>query len=214
MKMTSLTCKAVSIFAILSLLTSCATIQSMSPTKPQNSDERNILMQAVAAGAAVGAITGMLASEIEELERYKKWLPWLGGAVGGAVGWVIANNQIHRLRDVRLENEQLDKLLDSARQYNNEVEAYNNNLRNQIAELNSRKPKHQEIARQKQAEAKRYQEKVQKMIEERNTLSNTLVTEQKDKYEETLADLKIHEEHLSDTISELEKISGGAVIGS
>lgn len=206
--------KAVIIFMIASLLSSCATIPGMSLDfkSPQNSEERKILVQSVAIGAAGGAAAGFLLSRIENLKKYTPWLITGGVGLGSAIAYTIANSQIQNLRDIQLENDRLTKLLNSARQYNNEVASYNNNLRSQIYSLKSKtKPERIRIAQQKAAEARQRQAQVKKMIQERTTLSNTLVSDQKAQYQKTLADLQSRDRELSQTIAQLDSLGMGRV---
>ncbi len=207
----------ISVFVILSFLSSCATMPlGTGNAAPENTAEREILLQAITTGAILGGTFGAgLGALLDENNRVR------GGAIGGAVGTflggIIGNEvgkkQIYNYRNVQLKNEQLAKLLNSARAYNQKVANYNANLRSQIAGLNRSRPEHKKIALRKQKEAERYRAQVEAAINERRKLSKTLVPAQKAKYQRTLRELERKKQELAATISELERISGPAIVG-
>lgn len=203
------------LFLAMALLSSCATMMGI-VTPPQNSAERRILLQAVSAGAAVGGVVGgVIGHEVDD----GGWFGTTAGAVAGSIAGALAGEQIGRyqiakLKDVKLKNEQLAALLYSARQYNQQVAAYNQNLNNEIYKIRTRKRTEREKAAQlKLKEVQAYKKGVQASIEERERLSKTLVPEQKSKYQQTMWNLEREERQLEKAIAELSRIEEQARVG-
>ncbi len=186
-----------------------------SPAAPQNSAEREIFIQARLAGAAIGATAGAVV--VNQLTDHSPIGTIAGGAAGAVVGDIvgrkIAEQQIYDLRDVKLKNEELKSLLTSAKEYNKSVQKYNDALKKEITGLKEKnKTERIEIAKSKKKEAEDYMASVNKSIEDRKKLSETLVSEQKSQYQKTLADLEKREIELDAQIKHLDKISQETVI--
>ena len=202
---------------VFSFLSSCATVQEVVGIKPQNSVERDIFTQAIAAGAVIGGVAGGIAGAVAS-GKNKKENALIGAGVGtllgGLVGGAVANYQIENYRNIQLKNHQLATLLDSARQYNQKVAAYNNDLKQQMSRL--RKKNREERARSamdQKTQAEAYKIQLQKAIAERAKLSQALIPGQKAQYQKTLRELKVEEQKLIATITELEAIYEQARIG-
>lgn len=201
----------------LSFLSSCATMQEM---KPQNSAEREIFIQAIAAagviGTAAGAIYGYTKggkdkSEKDKKESAAKAAAW-GGAIGSGIGLLIAKQQLKKLRNIRLKNDQLSALLDSARQYNQEVAGHNERLQKELNWLKKKsKAERKRIAMDKKKQVEKYQAQVKAAIAERKKLSEKLVPEQKEKYQETLGKLEAEDRKLQAAINKLDSWGMGTV---
>ena len=202
---------------ILSFLSSCATMQGIVGKKPQNSVERDIFTQAIAAGAVIGGVAGGIVGATAS-GKNKKENALIGAGVGtflgGLVGGAVANYQIENYRNIQLKNHQLETLLDSARQYNQKVAAYNNDLKQQMIRLRKKNKEEQvRIAMDKKQQAEAYKIQLQEAIAERAKLSQALIPEQKEQYQKTLRELKIEEQKLIATITELDAIYEQARIG-
>jgi hypothetical protein len=202
---------------ILSFLSSCATMQGIVGKKPQNSVERDIFTQAIAASAVIGGVAGGVMGAAASGKNKKENAligAGVGALLGGVVGGAVANHQIENYRNIQLKNDQLETLLDSARQYNQRVAAYNNRLEQQMIRLRKKnKEERARIAMAKKQQAEVYKTQLQEAIAERMKLSEALVSGQKEQYQQTLRELKIEEQKLIATITELEDIYEQARIG-
>ncbi len=215
--------KTIVFITILSFLSSCATMPGF--RKPQNSNERDIFIQAIAAGAVIGGAAGFLIKKFDKNETLMKYynkfckmigvkipVELFGSAIGAAIGWAVALNQIENLRDIQLENQQLEALLNSAKQYNRKVADYNNNLEQQIIQLEKKNKEEQKrIAMEKKKQVEEYRAKVSAAITEREKLSKALVHSQKEQYQKTLRKLKAEEEKLDAAINKLASWGPGTV---
>ncbi|MCP4217007.1 MAG: glycine zipper 2TM domain-containing protein [bacterium] len=201
---------------ILSFLSSCATMQGIIE-KPQNSAEREIFIQAIAAGAVIGGVVGGVVGR-KTSKKNKDENTAIGAAVGSVIGsgisLLVAKNQIENLRNIELKNDQLKALLNSARQYNREIVRYNHELREQIAQIRKNtKAEQARIAMDKKKQLGKYQIQVKAVIAERTKLSEKLVPGQKRQYQKTLKELETEERKLIITIKELDEIYEQAIIG-
>ncbi len=201
---------------ILSFLSSCATMQGIIE-KPQNSAEREIFIQAVAAGAVIGGVVGGVVGRKTSKKNKDENTAIgaaVGSAVGGGIGLLVAKYQIENLRDIELKNDQLKALLNSARQYNQKVAAYNNDLEQEINHLRKKtKAEQKRIAMDKKKQVEKYRTQVKAALAERKKLSEKLVPKQKEQYQKTLKELKTEEQKLIATIEELKEIYEQARIG-
>lgn len=211
----------VTILVIVSMLTaSCAkkpcqgTPDEDGNTPPQESAERAIIAQAVAAGAVVGG--GIGAAVGSAVDRDGKGVligACVGLVVGGLAGLFVAEKQIENLRDIKLENDQLEALLEKAEEYNREIVAFNEQLRQDIDDLKCKNQKERkELAGQKQEELEAYQKNLAARISEREKLVATLIPEQQEPYMETLRALVKEKEELDKMIKDLNKMSGNVII--
>lgn len=111
------------------LLSSCANRQTgqYQSGDLDNSSEMNIFFQAVGVGAGLGLDVGLLAcNKLEGLAR--KLCIASTTAVGGGIGYLVAQQQINNLNQVQLENSQMEAMLSAARKYNNDTASYNAQL--------------------------------------------------------------------------------------
>ncbi|MCP4109132.1 MAG: hypothetical protein GY749_26985 [Desulfobacteraceae bacterium] len=200
---------------ILSFLSSCATM-------PQNSAEREIFIQAISTGAAVGAVAGGIYGYTkggkDKKEKDKKESATkaaiIGSAIGSVIGWGTAKIQIENLRNYEMKNDQLEALLKSAREYNQGVAKYNRELRQQITQLRyNTKAEQARLAMDKKKQLEKYQAQVKAAIAERTKLSEKLVPKQKKQYQRTLRELETEERKLIAAIKELDEIYEQAIIG-
>ncbi len=206
---------------MLSFLSSCATMQGIIE-KPQNSAEREIFIQAIVAGGVIGATAGSLygytkggkdKSKEDKRKSAAKAAGW-GLAVGSIIGTVVAKYQIENLRDIELKNDRLEALLKSARQYNQKVADYNSSLQQEIIKLEKKtKAERAQIAMDQKKRVEKYRVQVKAAIVERAKLSESLVPDQKAKYQKTLRKLENEERKLIASIKELDEIYEQAIIG-
>lgn len=111
---------------------------SPQPMAVKKSDEEmHIFYEAVAVGAATGAIAGNLLAKATKNNRTQGTI--IGGLLGSWIGQEFAKQQIKDLRNVKLDNDRLGHLLASTRNYNQEVANHNRQLQNQINQLQSKK---------------------------------------------------------------------------
>ena len=172
---------------------------------PQNSAEFKIISQARNTGALIGATVGTAAGAIIAKDDR-----WLGGLIGGAVGALagglagqqVGKQQLYNYRNIKLENENLNSLLNEARRYNSDVEKFNAGLKRQIQGLTCETlPERERIAALKKQEAEEYRKEIRTRIEERTKLSKTLIEDQKKDYKTELEMLVQEEKELDQTIS-------------
>ena len=187
-------------------------------TTPQNSAEFEIISQARNTGALIGTTVGATAGAI--IAKHNRLLGGLiGGAVGalagGLAGQLVGKQQLYNYRNIKLENEKLNSLLNEARRYNSDVEKFNAGLKRQIQGLTCETlPERERIARLKKQEAEEYRKGIQIRIEERTKLSKTLIEDQKKDYKAEIEMLMQEEKKLDQTIIELSRIANDpAVIG-
>lgn len=197
--------KGIIVFLVFACICSCTT---MSP-------ERKIWAQAIATGVGTGAVIGGTAGYLLGDESGAAIGAGCGAIVGGIAGWAVANAQIDKYKNITLQNEQLEKLLCSARQYNTEATTYNNQLRKEIAEIETKtKPDQAKIAKKKIKEVEAYRAQVKARITEREKLSATLVPAQRAQYEFTLYALKEEEKKMDEIIEKYQQLaSEKALIG-
>jgi len=200
---------------ILSFLSSCATMQGVVGKKPQNSVERDIFTQAIAAGAAIGGVAGGIVGATASGKNKKENTligAGVGAILGGVVGGAVANYQIENYRNIQLKNHQLETLLNSARQYNQKVAAYNSQLEQQMIQIRKKnKEERARIAMDTKKQAEEYRSQLHEAIVERTKLSESLVPDQKKRYQKTLSKLKAEEKKLDAAINKLADWGPGIV---
>lgn len=207
--------KLAAVFTASFFISSCTTLPAS--VAPQNPQERSILTQAVGAGAATGAVVGgVIGNQAEENNRATNTAigAAVGALVGSIIGGVVAHHQIENYRDIRLKNDELETLLKSARDYNQKIAAYNNDLKREIAWLRREtRARKAQIARTTLDKARKEQQGIQNQITERYRLSQTLISSQKKKYQKTLWKLEEEERKLDKSIRQLRSIQEQVRVG-
>lgn len=209
------------VFLLLNVfvLSSCANMQTGGRNYSDdldNSGETAIFFQAVGIGAGVGLGVGLLACN--KLEGFAKNLCIASTtAVGGGVGYVVAQQQINSINQVRLKNDQLEKLLNEAQQYNNKVAMDNLRLQQEISMLQTTRAtktdKLQRIMQQLQ-EARHRRTKVMEALNIRRRMTEKLSNyQQRNRYEATLGQLDSELSRLDNSIRELEQYEGQVRVG-
>ncbi|WP_300156492.1 hypothetical protein [Solidesulfovibrio sp.] len=185
--------------------------------EPQNAAERKIFTQAIVAGALIGGGVGAGAGALLSRDN-----PGLGAGIGGLVGTfigvataaAIAKKQIETYRNIKLQNKQLEKLLETAQEYNGKVEQQNAAFAQELEGLEKhKKTERQTIAKTKLQELKTQEEQLQLAIAERRKLAETLIPEQKEAYQQTLAGLENEEKRLDGMIKQAQAISETGYVG-
>jgi len=205
---------------IASLLTGCATVpQQGANNSSQNNPERQIVMEALVAGAAVGAGLGAAAGYAVAGNKNRTQGALLGGLAGAVIGAMtarlIAAQQIKTLHDYQLDNKRLDALLQKAQQRNQEVAQYNRQLEGEISALKKQnKATRRQIASTKLKEAQQKRAGIQQMIADRRDIANKLVAPQRAQLEQTLSNLTREESKIDHSIKQLSNMESAVVGGA
>lgn len=202
------------------ILSSCANMQTGGRNYSDgldNSGETAIFLQAVGVGAGVGLGVGLLACN--KLEGFAKNLCIASTtAAGGGIGYFVAQQQLNSINQVRLQNDQLEKLLNEAQQYNKKVAMDNLRLQQETSMLRTtratRTDKLQRI--QQQLRGARYRRsKVIEALNMRRIMTEKLSDyQQKNRYEGTLGQLDMELSQLDNSIRELEQYAGQVRVGA
>lgn len=174
--------------------------------------ESQIFYESVAAGAAIGAVTGgLIGNQVGEAGA------WFGTAAGAVIGGIIGNayaeQKISEYRDVRLQNDRLQILVQQAQRYNEEISAYNASLQADIAQLQKQnEDDRMRLSQLKLAQAKAKQRAVAERIKERKALRDALVADQSAVLRQELFRLEEEEKILNGHISKY-KAMASPVIG-
>lgn len=205
---------------IASLLTGCATVPQQGANNPEpDNPERQIVMEALVAGVAVGAGLGAAAGYAVSGKRKRTQGALLGGLAGALIGAVtarlIAEQQIKSLHDYQLDNKRLDSLLQKAQQRNQEVAQYNRQLERDISGLKKQnKATRGQIASTKLKEAQQKRAGIQRMIADRQDLAKKLVAPQRAQLEQTLSNLSREESKIDHSIKQLSNMESAVVGGA
>jgi uncharacterized membrane protein len=206
----------IALFIAVFILSSCANMQTGQYQSGglDNSAEMTIFFQAVGVGAGVGLGVGLLAcNKLDGLAR--KLCIASTTAVGGGIGYAVALSQINTLKQVQLDNNQMEAMLSEARRYNNDTVSYNAWLRREIQQLRQRRGWDPKEVKSKLYAVRDKQKKVTEAIEmRRRVVAKLSVPQQKSRYHQTLRQLESESSRLNSSIRELEKIGGRAVIGA
>ena len=198
------------------LLSSCANRQTgqYQSGELDNSAEMTIFFQAVGVGAGVGLGVGLVAcNKLEGLAR--KLCIASTTAVGGGIGYLVAQQQVNNLNQVRLENNQMEAMLSAARKYNSDTASYNAWLRNEIQQLRQRKGWDPKEVQGKLYAVRDKQKKINEAIEmRRRVVAKLSDSQQRSRYQQTLRQLESESSRLNSSIREIEQIGGRAVIGA
>lgn len=186
---------------------------------PDNTQEQQIFQQALGVGTVAGVAVGTLVGrEVGgEGNRTKGGLAGglIGGIVGAAIAREVAKEQIRNLRDVKLENENLEQVLQGARAYNAEIAQYNSDLKKEIVRL--KKMEQHERARLAQGlrrKAELSEGKISDSIESRSEMAAALEGAQQRQLRAELRELKAEYREVSRQVEELRKIEEQAYIGA
>lgn len=131
----------------------------------------------------------------------------LGGVGGWLVGTAVGTEQIKNYRNVRMENDSLERMLQSARATNQDLASYNASLETEMRRLKTKN----EIRTKREA-AERRQKKAAESAKNRRVIANSLTPAQKQQYESTIADLEREQKELQRSIDKLRKMEGKAMI--
>jgi gas vesicle protein len=201
---------------IAALLSGCATMPDGSASSP----EREIFIQAIMAGAAIGCAAGgtigyQTSDEDKRTKRRRAVTGCAAGALAGAiVGRLVAEMQIQNLREAEFDNRSLEKLLWIAQERNREVAHYNDQLAHEITALKRQnKTLRGQIASARLKEARQKREYVQRVAAERSELADKLIAPQRAEYRQTLGNLRIQEAKLDESIKTLERMEEQARVG-
>ncbi|MCI5192651.1 MAG: hypothetical protein D3915_05930 [Candidatus Electrothrix sp. AU1_5] len=201
--------KLVILLIAIFLLSSCAGMQPGGETQStdlENSGETTIFLQAVGVGSGVGLGVGLLACD--SLDGVAKKLCIASTtAIGGGIGYYVAQEQINNLDQVRLENEQLSNLVTEARRYNNKAVAYNSQLKQEISQLKQSRRRDPNDVANKLNEVRNKRNKVIEAMNVRRTMLAKLSDyNQRSQYERTVNELNAEIFQLDNSIQELERL--------
>lgn len=202
-------------FLTLFLLASCATPRVGPP--PQDATERRIADQAMASGVMAGGIVGAITGHLIDDDGPRGAIlgGFAGAVLGGTVGHQVGRAQIANLRNIRLKNRELEKLISETRSQSLQMAVYNSNLESEIKFMLTRAvPAQKRAAQEKQREVKAKQAELQAKIENLGYFSEKLVREQRKIYRQELTKLEQEAKNLQGLLDELEKIVEQGRIGS
>lgn len=194
--------KIFSFFAVLFFLSGCA-----------QTDERAIVTQAIATGAVIGGVVGGVVGN-KAIGGTEGTIigAAIGSAFGGITGKIIGDAQLAEINDLQLQNEDLEKLLKAADDYNKEIAYQNKYISLQISSLKKQKDKARlEAVGAELEKAKKQQNEVGKRIKEREKLVEIFAPDQKKKYEKTLKKLEAENTKLTESIKILENMHRGHI---
>lgn len=206
------------VLLISALLSGCATTPTAGNVSTPSDPEREIFIQAITAGIALGAAAGgVLGNRLAgEGNRTAGTLlgAGIGSVIGGLIGRAVAEQQIQNLREVTLDNKHLEALLRTAQQRNQEVAQYNEWLAGEITNLKRQnKTLRGQIASTKLKESRQKREEVRRMVAQRSDLVNKLAASQRSQYQQTLMDLQRQEYKLDQSIKTLERMEEPVRVG-
>ena len=197
------------------LLSSCAGVHyegRNQSTSLENSGETTIFLQAVGIGSGVGLGVGLLACD--SLDGVAKKLCIASTtAIGGGIGYYVAQEQINNLDQVHLENDQLSDLVTEARRYNNNAAAYNSQLKQEISQLKQSRGRNPKNVADKLNEVRNKRNKVTEAINVRRSMLAKLSDyNQRKQYEQTLNDLNAEIFQLDNSIQKFEMLGSVAIV--
>ncbi|MEA1049455.1 hypothetical protein U5801_06510 [Lamprobacter modestohalophilus] len=196
-------------------LTACQTMPGMG-LDTQTPEEREIAFQAQAVGAIIGCGGGaFLASRVQtsknkDVEKiFDVLITSAGCAAGTAVGTAVARGQLAKYRDIRLENDKLREMVENARATNQSLDNYNDKLASDLRDLRAQK---KSVIRARRLEAERRQRDAAEVERNRRAIADTLDTQQKREYENTISGLEKEQAQLERSVQQLRDLEDRAAV--
>lgn len=177
--------------------------------------ERAILTEALIGGTAIGVAGGALAGQIigGSTEATLAGAA-IGGLVGAISGRVIGMNQVKDIRDLQLKKEKMQKFLAAAEATNQKIANENDRLERQIDHLMKKSKKERmKLAEQELKHAIEKQKEIKKLKEDRQSISEALHRDQREKYQKHLEKLEQEDAKLDNVIAQLDSIAKTGRIG-